>query len=75
MSGRTSTCTDTWLLGRAALPAAASSLAITRLSASPCSGISASVRSAMSSAAASSTSSRSGRLIDSASLTTISPPS
>ena len=60
-----------------AVPAAASSLAIVRLraerSSSP--GTSASMRSAMSSALASSTPSRSGRSIDSASLTTISPPS
>ena len=63
--------------GEAASPAAASSLAISRdsadLSSSP--GTSASIRSATSSALASSTASRSGRPMDSAWLTTISPPS
>ena len=73
-----STCTATWALAAAASPAAASSLAMVRLSAErscACRGSSASIRSATSSALASSTPSRSGRSIDSAWLTTISPPS
>ncbi len=62
---------------RRGLPAALSSFAITRLSASRSSrsGIPASIRSATSSADASSTFSRSGRAIDSASATVISPAS
>ena len=72
-----STCTATWALTEAASPAAASSLAISRDSADRSSrpGTSASIRSATSSALASSTASRSGRPMDSAWLTTISPPS
>jgi hypothetical protein len=69
--------------GAAASPAAASSLAMVRLSADPSARpgtgatwpTSASIRSATSRALASSTPSRSGRSIDSAWLTTISPPS
>ena len=72
-----STCTATWALTAAASPAAASSLAISLDMADRSSrpGTSASIRSATSRALASSTASRSGRAMDSAWLTTISPPS
>src|SRR5580658_3812125 len=72
-----STRTATWALTVAASPAAASSLAISLDMADRSSrpGSSASIRSATSSALASSTASRSGRAMDSAWLTTISPPS
>jgi hypothetical protein len=65
----------TWELAAALAPAAPSILAISRATAESPEGTSASIRSAMSSALASSAASRSGRAIDSAWLTVISPPS